>query len=175
MYKLKQVIYYILLKSGQKRTRSDLAKLVYYSDTVFFQRHSSTISKERYIHLEDCPQAFSFVGAIAEMNEEGLIDIGLDIIPGRMPGFLFSIKNTEYEIELEKEERRIIQKVLKAFPESVVDENRHYPNLYETYVVTPVFSEIKITKDTINTKIHFHKKKSLLSFSGKIFRVFYEE
>jgi hypothetical protein len=175
MFKLKQVIFYILLNSNQKRSRKDLSKLVYYSDTVFFQRHSTTITGQRYIHLEDSPMAFEFPACIAEMKEEGLLEVQLEIVPGGGPRFGIKIGKKDYDFELFKEERRIIRKVLRAFAGGVVDESRHYPNLYETYVITPVFSEIKITNQTVNTKIHFHKKKSLLSLSGKIFRVLYEE
>lgn len=175
MFKLKQVIFYILLNSSQKRTRRDLTKLVYYCDTAFFQRHATTISGQRYIHLEDCPQAFEFNACLAEMKEEGLLDVELTIFPGIAPNFSLKVGKRDYEFELNREERRIIRKVLRVFPSTVVDESKHYPNLYETYVITPVFSEIKITPQNVNTKIRFYKKKSLLSVSGKIFRVLYEE
>lgn len=174
MEKLKQVIYYILKKSPNGRSRVDLSKLVYYSDTVFFQHHASTITGQRYIHLEDCPMACDFYPAINELIREGWIEVRLMVADGKIGAFALHIK-TEKSTELEKENKRIINKVVTAFPGKVVDENRQYPNLYESYVITPVFSEIHIKPETINTKIHFHKKKSLLSFSGKIFRVLYEE
>ena len=79
------------------------------------------------------------------------------------------------EYTISKEEKRILNKVINAFPGSVVDENKQYPNLYENYVITPMFSEILITKQTVNTKIHILRKKSVLTLSGKIFRVLFEE
>jgi len=63
---------------------------------------------------------------------------------------------------------------LKAFKEGVKNEDKQYPNLYENYVITPIFSEIIFSEKTINTKIHVFKKKSLLNLSGKIFRVLFE-
>ncbi len=174
MEKLKQVISYILKKSPSGRTRLDLSKLVYYCDGVFFQHYGTTITKERYIHLEDCPMAFNFYIAILELIQEEVLEVKLNVENGKIGNFTLHSK-TEKPIELKKEEKRIINVVLTAFGEKVSEENRHYPNLYESYVITSVFSEIPIKPETINTKIHFHKKKSLLSISGKIFRVLYEE
>lgn len=75
---------------------------------------------------------------------------------------------------LEKEEIRILNKVLKAFKDGVKQEDKQYPNLYENYVITPIYGEIVFSEKTINTKIHIFKKKSLLTLSGKIFRVLFE-
>jgi hypothetical protein len=174
MEKLKQVIYYILKKTPNGRTRVDLSKLVYYSDTVFFQRHASTITDQKYFHLEDCPMAHDFYPALNALINEGILEVRLQVADGKIGAFSLIVKS-DWPVSLEKEEKRIINKVVLAFPVKVVDENRQYPNLYESYVITPIFSEIPIKPESINTKIHFHKKKSLLSLSGKIFRVLYEE
>lgn len=174
MEKLKQVIYYILKKSLKGRTRVDLSKLTYYSDAVYFQHHGTTISQETYLHLEDSPQALSFFHALSSLIKEGFIEVQLKVENGKIGSFeLFQKK--DMPLNLEREEKRIINKVLSNFPDKVTDEHRYYPNLYETYVVSPIFSEIPLKIESVNTKIHFHKKKSLLSLSGKIFRVIFEE
>ncbi|MDX1960848.1 MAG: DUF4065 domain-containing protein [Leptospiraceae bacterium] len=174
MSKLKEVILYILEKSPKGRTRVDLSKLVYYSDTVYFQRHSELITGSRYLHLEDSPQAFGFIEIIAELLELKEIIIQPKIEQAKMFGFtIHSIAPKPNS--LSKEEIRIINKVLNAFPGAIRDENRQYPNLYESYVITPVYEEILISTERVNTKIHFTKKKSLLSLSGKLFRVLFEE
>lgn len=174
MEKLRQVIYYILRKSPIGRSRVDLSKLTYYCDAVYFQHHATTITQETYIHLEDCPQALSFFHALSSLIKERLVEVQLKVENGKIGSFEL-ISKGEVEIHLTREERRIINKVISNFPSKVIDEHRHYPNLYETYVITPVFSEIPLKVESVNTKIHFHKKKSLLSLSGKIFRVIFEE
>ena len=137
MDKLLSSVYYIIQNFPGKLDRKNLSRLLYYSDGVYFQRHSQMITNEKYIRLEDSPE---------------LINLNLAII---------------HLI-------RILNKVLKAFKNGVRDEDKNYPNLYENYVITPIYGEIVFSEKTINTKIHIFKKKSLLSLSGKIFRVLFE-
>ncbi|MEM4270540.1 MAG: DUF4065 domain-containing protein, partial [Candidatus Pacearchaeota archaeon] len=166
MEKLRQVIYYILKKSANGRSRIDLSKLTYYCDAVYVQHHGTTITQETYLHLEDSPQALSFFHALSSLIKEGLVEVRLKVENGKIGGFELFAKGNLL-LNLEREEKRIINKVLSNFPSKVIDEYRHYPNLYETYVVSPMFSEIPLKVESVNTKIHFHKKKSLLSLSGK--------
>jgi len=172
--KLMQVIYYILSESSGGRSRLDLSKLLYYGDAVFFQHHAEIITGERYIHIEDSPQPFQFYSAISDLVKNEKIEVKISVEAEKVGGFRLHSKKTS-EISITKEEKRILNKVINAFPGSVVDENKQYPNLYENYVITPMFSEIMITKQTVNTKIHILRKKSVLTLSGKIFRVLFEE
>jgi hypothetical protein len=172
--KLKQVISYILSESSQGRSRLDLSKLLYYGDAVFFQHHAEIITGERYIHIEDSPQPFQFYNAISDLVQNDKIEVKISVEAEKVGGFRLHSKNP-MEFTITKEEKRILNKVINAFPGSVVDENKQYPNLYENYVITPMFSEILITKQTVNTKIHILRKKSVLTLSGKIFRVLFEE
>lgn len=174
MEKLKQVISYILSESSQGRSRLDLSKLLYYGDAVFFQHHAEIITGERYIHIEDSPQPFQFYNAISDLVQNDKIEVKISVEAEKVGGFRLHSKNP-MEFTITKEEKRILNKVINAFPGSVVDENKQYPNLYENYVITPMFSEILITKQTVNTKIHILRKKSVLTLSGKIFRVLFEE
>lgn len=169
-----QVISYILSESSQGRSRLDLSKLLYYGDAVFFQHHAEIITGERYIHIEDSPQPFQFYNAISDLVQNDKIEVKISVEAEKVGGFRLHSKNP-MEFTITKEEKRILNKVIKAFPGSVVDENKQYPNLYENYVITPMFSEILITKQTVNTKIHILRKKSVLTLSGKIFRVLFEE
>ncbi len=169
-----QVISYILSESSQGRSRLDLSKLLYYGDAVFFQHHAEIITGERYIHTEDSPQPFQFYTAIADLVQKDKIEVKISVEAEKVGGFRLHSKNP-IEFSITKEEKRILNKVINAFPGSVVDENKQYPNLYENYVITPMFSEIMITKQTVNTKIHILRKKSVLTLSGKIFRVLFEE
>jgi hypothetical protein len=172
--KLKQVISYLLSESSQGRARLDLSKLLYYSDAVFFQHHGEIITGEKYIHTEDSPQPIHFYESLSELICENIIEVKIDIENSKLGSFRLYSKNINY-LSLNREEKRIINKVLKAFPAKVLDENKQYPNLYENYVITPIFSEIQINKKSVNTKIHILRKKSVLTLSGKIFRVLYEE
>jgi hypothetical protein len=172
--KLMQVISYILSESSQGRSRLDLSKLLYYGDAVFFQHHAEIITGERYIHIEDSPQPFQFYNAISDLVQNDKIEVKISVEAEKVGGFRLHSKNP-MEFTITKEEKRILNKVINAFPGSVVDENKQYPNLYENYVITPMFSEILITKQTVNTKIHILRKKSVLTLSGKIFRVLFEE
>ncbi len=169
-----QVISYILSESSQGRSRLDLSKLLYYGDAVFFQHHAEIITGERYIHIEDSPQPFQFYNAISDLVQNDKIEVKISVEAEKVGGFRLHSKNP-MEFTITKEEKRILNKVINAFPGSVVDENKQYPNLYENYVITPMFSEILITKQTVNTKIHILRKKSVLTLSGKIFRVLFEE
>jgi len=169
-----QVISYILSESSQGRSRLDLSKLLYYGDAVFFQHHAEIITGERYIHIEDSPQPFQFYNAISDLIHKDMIEVKISVEAEKVGGFRLHSKNP-MEYVISKEEKRILNKVINAFPGSVVDENKQYPNLYENYVITPMFSEILITKQTVNTKIHILRKKSVLTLSGKIFRVLFEE
>lgn len=174
MDKFLQVISYILQESPRGRSRLELAKLLYYGDAVYFQHHGEIITGERYIHTEDSPQPFEFHRALAELSATGKIDVRISVEEGKIGSFrIFSKENVE--VTLSKEEKRILKKVLHAFPGSVTDENKQYPNLYENYVITPIFNEIQINKTSVNTKIHVLRKKSVLTLSGKYFRVLYEE
>ena len=174
MEKLMQVISYILSESSRGRSRLDLSKLLYYGDAVFFQHHAEIITGERYIHIEDSPQPFQFYNVISDLVQKDTIEVKISVEAEKVGGFRLHSKNP-MEYTISKEEKRILNKVINAFPGSVVDENKQYPNLYENYVITPMFSEILITKQTVNTKIHILRKKSVLTLSGKIFRVLFEE
>ena len=174
MEKLKQVISYILSESPLGRSRLDLSKLLYYGDAVYFQHHAQIITGESYIHTEDSPQPSQFLKALSELIQKNKVEVKIKVEGEKIKGFRFFSKETE-KLEISKEEKRILNKVIKAFPDAVVDENKQYPNLYENYVITPMFTEILITKQTVNTKIHILRKKSVLTLSGKIFRVLFEE
>ncbi|MCB1140858.1 MAG: DUF4065 domain-containing protein [Leptospiraceae bacterium] len=174
MEKLKQVISFILQHSQSGRSRIDLSKLVYYIDSVFFQHYGKTITSERYVHLEDCPQPLRFHEALISLLSNKKAEIRISVQLERMGGFLVFSLPSEPE-KLDRDEVRICKKVLSVFPGPVRDENLHYPNLYENYVITPIFNEILLNSKTINTKIHVLRKKSLLTLSGKLFRVLYEE
>lgn len=174
MEKLMQVISYILQESPGGRSRLELSKLLYYGDAVYFQHHAEIITGQRYIHTEDSPQPFEFHFALVELNRTGTIEVKISVEEGKLGSFRIFAKEPR-EILLSKEEKRILNKVLNAFPGAVVDENKQYPNLYENYVITPIFSEIHINKSSVNTKIHILRKKSVLTLSGKYFRVLFEE
>ncbi|MCC6274565.1 MAG: DUF4065 domain-containing protein [Leptospiraceae bacterium] len=172
--KLSSVISFILKKSLSGRGRIELSKLLYYCEGVYFQRHSNVITNQKYIHLEDSPYPYLLNETILEMKNEGYLDVQPKLTKNGVGGFLIVLVK-EYDDLLDKEEKRIITKVLEAYKNGVTDESKHYPNLYENYVITPLYSEIAFRTDTINTKIHFFKKKSLLSISGKIFRVLFND
>lgn len=172
MEKLLLVISRILKKSPEGRSRIDVSKLVYYCDGVSFQRHIQTITRQRYIHLETHPEALNFSRAILELNKGGYLEVKLQMSDSMIHGFYMHFLK-DYPGELTREEERLMNKVLIAFKSKVTDESRHYPNLYETYVISPLYSEIPFSAETVNTKVHFLKKKSLLTLSGKIFRVFF--
>ncbi len=175
MEKLLSSVYYIIQNFPQKLDRKNLSKLLYYSDGVYFQRHKEMITKERYIRLEDGPELINLNLAIIHLLGNGILSVEPDItaISDRIDRFFLRSIST-MNLNLEKEEIRILNKVLKAFKEGVKNEDKQYPNLYENYVITPIFSEIIFSEKTINTKIHVFKKKSLLNLSGKIFRVLFE-
>ena len=172
MDKLSQVILYILQKKTEGYSRLDIAKLIYYSDGVHFQKHAKIISGQLFIHMEDTPLPVDLDKTIMKMKKEGLIDVKPEIHDGNLKGFLIFSTGKE-TVSMIKEERRIIKKVLEAFKRGVYDESKQYPNLYENYVITALYSQIPFSVDTLNTKIHFFKKKSLLELSGKIFRIFF--
>jgi hypothetical protein len=158
-----------------KLDRKNLSKLLYFSDGVYFQHHGEMLTKERYIRLENTPQMIKQNEILMEMVRDQIIIVEPDFtnLGPNLDRFHFRILTYE-EINLEREERRIINKVLKAFKKGIDDESKQYPNLYENYLVTPIFQEIPFNKHRINTKIQIHKKKSLLNLSGKIFRVLFE-
>ncbi|MEI1279073.1 type II toxin-antitoxin system antitoxin SocA domain-containing protein [Leptospira venezuelensis] len=177
MEKLLEVISFILQRSPRGRNRQELAKLVYLSDGVFFQKYAKVITQQKYIHLEDSPYPMELNQALLHLKENSLIDVTPKLTETGISGYLLTWVGTEHEdeIDLNRQEKRILRKVLENFKGSVYDENRVYPNLYENYVITPLFSEIKFSKETINTKIHFFKRKTLLNISGKIFKVLFSE
>lgn len=174
MEKLKQVISYILSESPLGRSRLDLSKLLYYGDAVYFQHHAQIITGETYIHIEDSPQPSQFLKAVSELVQKNKVEVKIHLEGEKIKGFRFYNKESE-KIDISKEEKRILNKVIHAFPSAVIDESKQYPNLYENYVITPMFTEILITTQTVNTKIHILRKKSVLTLSGKIFRVLFEE
>jgi hypothetical protein len=124
------VISYILSESSQGRSRLDLSKLLYYGDAVFFQHHAEIITGERYIHIEDSPQPFQFYNAISDLVQNDKIEVKISVEAEKVGGFRLHSKNP-MEFTIIKEEKRILNKVINAFPGSVVDENKQYPNLYE--------------------------------------------
>lgn len=175
MEKLLSAVYYILKNYPSKLDRKNLSRLLYYSDGVFFQRHSQTITKEKYIRLEDTPDLINLNLAIIHLIGNGTITVEPDIssISVKIDKFYIRIIS-EMKLNLEKEEIRILNKVINAFKKGVLNEDKQYPNLYENYVITPIYGEIIFSEKSINTKIHIFKKKSLLTLSGKIFRVLFE-
>lgn len=174
MEKLLQIIQYIVKHASLKLDRKNLAKLIYYCDGVYFQRHSKIISGERYIRLENRPEPFSFNYALFTLVSQNRIQPVPDVEEFKLEKFYFlPIIDTDFEL-LDKSEIRIINKVILAFKDGVFDEDKKYPNLYENYAITSIFAEIIFSERTINTKIHFQKQKSLLSLSGKIFRVLFD-
>ncbi|EQA46966.1 PF13274 family protein [Leptospira broomii serovar Hurstbridge str. 5399] len=177
MEKLLEVISFILQRSPSGRNRQELAKLIYLADGVFFQKYAKIITGQKYIHLEDSPYAMELNQALLHLKENRLIDVLPKLTETGIAGYLLIWVGPahEEEIDLNRQEKRILRKVLENFKGKVYDENRVYPNLYENYVITPLFSEIKFNKDTMNTKIHFFKRKTLLNISGKIFKVLFSE
>ncbi|MCG6145803.1 type II toxin-antitoxin system antitoxin SocA domain-containing protein [Leptospira bandrabouensis] len=174
MEKLCHAILWILEKSPNGRARLDLAKLLYYSDGVHFQKHAEMITRGDYIHLEDSPYPVKLNEALLFLKEKGHIDAIPKIEGNGIQGFTLRFLKPLEGLVLSREDKRVMMKVLEAFRGRVVDENRHYPNLYENYVVTPLFDSIPFSVDRINTKIHVLVQKSLLNLSGKMFRVLFE-
>lgn len=175
MEKLTHTIYYIIQNFPHKLNRKNLSKLIYYSDGVYFQRHSEMITKEKYIRLGDCPELINLNLAIIHLIGNGILVVEPDLseIPNKIDNFFLNIIS-EMKVQLEKEEIRLINKVLKTFKNGVLNEEKNYPHLYENYLITPIYGEIPFSEKRINTKIHIFKKKSLLTLSGKIFRVLFE-
>ncbi|GBF49686.1 hypothetical protein LPTSP4_12020 [Leptospira ryugenii] len=174
MEKLCHAILWILEKSSQGRNRIDLAKLLYFSDGVCFQKHAKMITDSVYIHLDDSPYPIALNEALLHLKKQGHIDAVPLITAQGIQCFQLRFVSAIPGLVLSKEEKRIMMKVVEAFRSKVVDESRHYPNLYENYVVTPLFEEIPFAIDRINTKIHVLVQKSLLQLSGKMFRVLFE-
>lgn len=174
MEKLFHAILWILERSPQGRSRLDLAKLLYYSDGVHFQKHAEMITKMDYIHLDDSPYPVKLNEALLYLKTEGFLDISPKIDGTGLSGFSLRYLKPMEGYVLSKEEKRVLAKVSEAFRGKVVDESRHYPNLYENYVVTPLLEAIPFTVERINTKIHVLIQKSLLNLSGKMFRVLFE-
>ncbi|MCZ8343250.1 MAG: DUF4065 domain-containing protein [Leptospira sp.] len=174
MEKLLHAILWILEKSPNGRTRLDLAKLLYFSDGVYFQKHAEMITRSRYIHLEDSPYPVNLNEALLFLREKGHIEAFPKVSGNGIQGFSIQFIKPSEGLVLSREEKRVMMKVVEAFRGRVVDENRHYPNLYENYVVTPLFDEIPFNIERINTKIHVFVRKSLLNLSGKVFRVLFE-
>ncbi|WP_411822101.1 type II toxin-antitoxin system antitoxin SocA domain-containing protein [Leptospira sp. 'Mane'] len=174
MEKLCHAILWILEKSPNGRARLDLAKLLYYSDGVHFQKHASMITTGIYVHLEDSPYPVKLNEALLFLKEKGHIDASPVISAKGIQGFSLRFLKPLDGLILTKEEKRVMMKVVEAFRGKVVDESRHYPNLYENYVVTPLYDSIPFAIERINTKIHVLVQKSLLQLSGKMFRVLFE-
>ncbi|TGN17598.1 type II toxin-antitoxin system antitoxin SocA domain-containing protein [Leptospira idonii] len=174
MEKLCHAILWILEKSPNGRTRLDLAKLLYYSDGVHFQKHAEMITRGIYIHLEDSPYPVKLNEAIMFLKEKGHVSATPVISAKGVQGFNLNFSQPLEGLILTREEKRVMRKVNEAFRGKVVDESRHYPNLYENYVVTPLYEAIPFDVARINTKIHVFMQKSLLNLSGKIFRVLFE-
>ncbi len=174
MEKLCHAILWILEKSPNGRSRLDLAKLLYFSDGVYFQKHASMITAGVYIHLEDSPYPVKLNEALLYLREMEAIDTAPIISAKGVQGFVLRFIKPLEGLMLTREEKRVIMKVVETFKGRVFDENRHYPNLYENYVVTPLYEAIPFLIERINTKIHVLMKKSLLQWSGKMFRVLFE-
>ena len=174
MEKVSQVIYYLRSNSPNGRNVVEISKLIYYSDGAYYQRNAKTITGETYIHTDTCPQILNFNYAALYLIENKHIEVRPRFKTDTFCGFsLFAAKEMP-TTKISKQEKRIIQKVLSAFKGGLVDENLHYPNLYENYIITPLYSEIKFSTSSLGTKIHFLKKKSLLRLSDKIFRVIFD-
>lgn len=174
MEKLCHAIVWILEKSPNGRSRLDLAKLLYYSDGVYFQKHACMITNGFYIHLEDSPYEVKLNEALLYLKKEGKIDATPLLSDKGIQGFTLRFLKPMNSLILTKEEKRVMMKVVEAFKGRVTDESRHYPNLYENYVVTPLYEAIPFIVERINTKIHVLMHKSLLQLSGKMFRVLFE-
>ncbi|MCB1159653.1 MAG: DUF4065 domain-containing protein [Leptospiraceae bacterium] len=173
MDKLSKVIYYIVNCSGGI-DRLNLGKAIYYTDGVYFQRNGKTITGERYIHLENCPQPVRMNQCILELVSGQVLKAEpYFCFETSLSGFRL-IANKDLELDLEKAEVRKIRKVVQAFLKSKDDESMVYPNLYENYVITPLYNEIFFSPETINTKIHFFKQRRLLNLYGKIFKINYQ-
>lgn len=164
------VIYFLLRNSPEGRTKLELAKLLYYSDGVYFQRNGKMITNETYIRLESNPEPIRLHESLMYLSKNDLIFIQPIIKDDKLKEIkIFCNKIISFQLEL-SEMRKII-KVTRTFHRGVFDEGKNYPNLYETYLVTPLYTEIPFTTTAINTKIHFVKKKRLIDLSGKLYRV----
>ncbi|NUM42538.1 MAG: DUF4065 domain-containing protein, partial [Leptospiraceae bacterium] len=94
--KLSSVISFILKKSSQGRGRVELSKLLYYCEGAYFQRHSSVITDQKYIHLEDSPYPHLLNEIIVKMKEDGYLEVEPKLISNGVGGFLL-ILIKEYE------------------------------------------------------------------------------
>jgi len=71
MEKLCHTLLKLLEKAPHGRTRTELAKLLYYADGVFFQRHLQQITNSTYIHTEDAPEPLGLMEAIVALKAKG--------------------------------------------------------------------------------------------------------
>ena len=174
MEKLQHAILFILEKSPNGRTKLDLCKLLYYADGVSYQKHKSMITNATYYHLEESPFPAPLFDTLVQMKKSNALTIEPFFSGEGIQGFrLKQTQNSTHSL-LTKEEKRILSKVLEVFKTKVESESSHYPNLYENYVVTPLYEEIPFREDRINTKVHVLSQKRLMEFSGKMYKILFE-
>ena len=107
MDKLLSSVYYIIQNFPGKLDRKNLSRLLYYSDGVYFQRHSQMITNEKYIRLEDSPELINLNLAIIHLIGNNIITVEPDITAISERIDKFYLKNiSSMNLNLEKEEIR---------------------------------------------------------------------
>jgi hypothetical protein len=174
--KIKNSILYLLNKSIKPLDLDSLMKLIYYTDTYFFQKYQKTLYNTNYIHIGKGPYPVKFYEIIHKMIKNEQIQARPKIIENKekMGGYYFIAKKKPNENHFSKNELHSLRAVSYSFRNGIEKETNIFPNLYQNYILTDVFQKINLLKRKIPKKIKIRKKPRYIKQKSFLYRIFFK-
>lgn len=175
--KLRAAILFFINKIPNKLNRVRLCKHLFYADGHFFQKYQRQITEFAYLHIEGSPQPIVFNEIICTMVNEKEIEIIPQVVTemvGDTPtmvlkGFSYKALSSVPEV-FTKEEKKVLKSIASLFYGDLSLETRYYPNLFQQYAQTDLYSQIEFLELNDGKRPHLSWK----AWANKIFRLMLE-
>ena len=115
--KYQAVILYLAQKlGGEIRGKKKLAKLLYFVDFDFFEKHNRSVTGDQYRALPMGPVPQHMMDVVSELVQAGeLTTTAIEEVPGYNPTEIYSVGVHSEDTTLDTEEKVIIDRVIKKY------------------------------------------------------------
>ena len=171
--KLRSAILFFIQRFPGKLNRVMLCKYLFYADGHYYQKFQETITEFPYLHIEGSPQPLHFNELIHSMLCEGAIEVQPQITEEERDGKKFTVLrgmsfNTAGHEKgtFSRRELKVLNSVASLLDGSLALETRYFPNLFQSYAQTNLYSQIKFHAFESGVRPHLSWK----AWASKIFR-----
>ena len=171
--KLRHAILFFINRFPEKLNRVMLCKYLFYADGHYYQKFKETITEFPYLHIEGSPQPLYFNELIHLLLNEGVIEVQPQITEEEREGKKFTvlrgmsfISNQTEKNSFSRRELKVMNSVASLLNGSLALETRYFPNLFQAYAQTNLYSQIEFHAFEGGVRPHLSWK----AWASKIFR-----